>query len=204
MSRLVGSRSDKRAALLAVAEQVFGEVGLARARLEDIASQAGMRRPSLLHHFSSKSSLYAEVIENAFVDFGVAVTVGVADSAGAPYREVLDGVSGALMNFVAARPAVLALMMRELIDPSETGTALLLGGLAPLLDRLVRLVRDSGGDRVPDDFPVRDAVVALVLRELVHAAANRDVRKALWPDSMTSTTSFTRTLLFDSIAGRTS
>ena len=57
---------DTPTRILDAAEHAFAIAGLAGARLADIAGAAGIRRPSLLYHFSSKERLYGAVVERAF------------------------------------------------------------------------------------------------------------------------------------------
>ena len=42
-----------RQAILAAAERIFADVGYAAARLEDVALEVGIRRPSIVYYFPS-------------------------------------------------------------------------------------------------------------------------------------------------------
>ena len=55
--------------LLSSAEKHFGQAGFDAARLQDIAKDAGITRPSLLYHFETKEKLYDAVVARAFDQF---------------------------------------------------------------------------------------------------------------------------------------
>src|SRR3954451_6586237 len=48
------------------------------ARLQDIASRAGLSHPTLLYHFGSKERLYAAVIEDAMRDWAAMTDAAVS------------------------------------------------------------------------------------------------------------------------------
>lgn len=56
-------RAQRRAQLLELATRVFGEKGYQRTSMDDIAHTAGVTKPVLYQHFTSKETLYAEVLD---------------------------------------------------------------------------------------------------------------------------------------------
>lgn len=60
---------EKRAAILAAAERIFAEAGLAGARTDAIVQAAGVNKALLYYYFKSKAKLYEAVIENHFSEF---------------------------------------------------------------------------------------------------------------------------------------
>ncbi len=56
-------RTERRAQLLELATRVFTERGYQATSMDDIARAAGVTKPVLYQHFSSKEDLYGEVIE---------------------------------------------------------------------------------------------------------------------------------------------
>lgn len=58
-------RSNRAESILDVAEDVFARYGYLAARVNDIASEANIRRPSLFHHFPNKQALFVAVMNRA-------------------------------------------------------------------------------------------------------------------------------------------
>lgn len=95
-------RSDKtRAAILAAAERIFAESGLAGARTDAIAAAAGVNKAMLFYYFRSKEGLYEAVIEDHFREFNrqALEVLGAPGSA----REVLLRYVSLHFDFISAR-----------------------------------------------------------------------------------------------------
>ncbi len=106
---------NRRAALLAAARRLFAERGFHGASVGDIADAAGLRKPSLFHHFATKEALYREVIAELYAELSAAVAGPVA--ARRSYAARLDAVSEALVECFAAKPEAARLLLREALDP---------------------------------------------------------------------------------------
>ncbi len=57
--------NNTRARILDAALKIFARNGYAGTRLDDIAEEVGIRRPSLFHHFKDKATLYKAVWNKA-------------------------------------------------------------------------------------------------------------------------------------------
>jgi TetR/AcrR family transcriptional regulator len=97
--RAAGART--RAAILAAAERVFARSGLAGARTDLIAAEAGVNKALLYYYFQSKERLYQAVLEDHFEQFN-RQALEVLGGAG-PAREVLLRYVALHFDFISAR-----------------------------------------------------------------------------------------------------
>lgn len=160
------------------AERAFSRRGFDGARLEDIAKDAGISRPSLLYHYKTKQALYAAVVRGVFADLGEVLEASFVGAASFPER--LDRVLTAFLDFVGNRVEAPRLILREILDDRGEGRALLLEAGVPILEMVERFVRDEGREHVPRDLPVRAALLQLVSSTFVKTASG-PLEAALWP-----------------------
>lgn len=194
MGRPAGSTLDVATPerVLDAAAIEFAAAGLARARLEDIARAAGIRRSSLLYHFGSKDGLYAEVVRRTFQALGEVLAPIMAESA--PFAARLEALARAFSTFLDQHPHHARIVVRELCEDGGPGQAVLLAQVAPLLDAVVGfLEREGAGQLRP--VPPRAAVMQVVADVLLQSAAG-PVREPLWgPPSPPRTWTLARALL---------
>lgn len=105
-----------RAQIVAAAERHFAERGFEATRLEDVAEEVGIRRAAIFYHFGDKQELYGAVLERVFRDLGQGLPSGGSAT------ERLEASLAGWCDFVARRPSVARLILREAADarPGET------------------------------------------------------------------------------------
>jgi TetR/AcrR family transcriptional regulator len=100
--------------LLRTAVEAFSESGYGATSLEVIASRAGLRKSSLLHHFASKEELYRAALAGSLGAFGGMVSA--ARLGEGAFSERLDRLSETMVRYLAARPEAARLLLREVMD----------------------------------------------------------------------------------------
>jgi TetR/AcrR family transcriptional regulator len=152
-----GGRS--RAAILRAAEHIFAEQGLAGARTDAIAREAGVNKALLYYYFQSKDALYLAVLEHHMKEFN-RLGLEVLGRGGSARARLLEYVS-MHYDFTSGRPFFPRLFPRLLIS----GTAAL-EGLArkytlPVMRELVRVI--ERGVRSGELRPVDSGQTAISL-----------------------------------------
>jgi TetR/AcrR family transcriptional regulator len=105
------SDTPTRELILREARLCFANQGYEGTSLNDIAAGVGIRRPSLMHYFPSKESIYRQILEDALADWGLRINE--------VRREALDGwalvdsVLEASFDFFRSNPEIVSIVRRE-------------------------------------------------------------------------------------------
>ncbi|MEM9459243.1 MAG: TetR/AcrR family transcriptional regulator [Myxococcota bacterium] len=163
--------------VLEAAERSFAAVGYGAAKLADIATRAGIRRPSLLYHFGTKEALYAQTVERCFGRLRRALAESM-DAQG-DFVTRLERTAIRYVEFLDAEPQLARIVLRELLDGQGPGRTILLRQVVPLLDVIERFIRQQGHAVVRPEVPVRAVVLQIGSNALMRAAAG-EMREPLW------------------------
>ncbi|HWP65986.1 MAG TPA: TetR/AcrR family transcriptional regulator [Candidatus Limnocylindria bacterium] len=96
-----------RAEIVAAAEILFATRGYEATRVEDIATQVGIRRAAIFYHFGDKQELYTAVLDEIFGDWTAALPTG-----GSAVERLEASLLG-WIDYIARRPTVARLILRE-------------------------------------------------------------------------------------------
>ncbi len=131
LTRRMGSRGqpvESRAAILHAAAKEFAEHGIAGARTDAIAREAGVNKALLYYYFQDKETLYGAVLDDAFS--GLKNTVFHALDGNLPPREKMLAYAGAYFDFIASNQIYPRLMQREMMRARE--------GQSPHIDKVIK------------------------------------------------------------------
>jgi AcrR family transcriptional regulator len=115
------SASDRRAAILDDALEIFSEHGFNEASLDDVAARGGISKALIYEHFTSKRELQIALLDS-FVHELIERVVGAIASADENEARLRGGIE-AFLEFAEERPAALRLLTRNISDP-DAGEAL--------------------------------------------------------------------------------
>jgi AcrR family transcriptional regulator len=118
-----------------VALRQFAERGYEATTMDDIAEAAGVTKPLLYQHFSSKRALYLELVDSVARELLRAISAVVAEAEG-PRRQVEEGFAAYFATVVANETAFRLLYGRTHADDDEE-----LGGA-------LRLVQDAMAEAI--------------------------------------------------------
>lgn len=162
-------RGHARAALLAAAERVFAEGGLAGARTEQIAAAAGVNKALLHYYFESKENLHQAVLENLLEQFSASVREPLADRRHP--RAALFTYVERHFAFLRAHPNYPALLQRHLMTGGPGLRSVVARYLRPLYRRLGELLRAGIRRREFRTVDIDNTVVSLIALTVFYFAA---------------------------------
>lgn len=160
---------NARAALLASAERIFAERGLAGARTEEIAAAAGVNKALLHYYFETKAKLHQAVLENLLEQFAASVREPLANR-GDP-RVALLGYVERHFAFLHAHPNYPRLFQRQLMSGGPYLRVLVGRYLRPLYQTLGRTLRVGIRRRQFRPVDVNNTVVSLIALTVFYFAA---------------------------------
>jgi TetR/AcrR family transcriptional regulator len=112
--------AETRAAILEAALREFAEEGIAGARMEEIASVAGVNKALLHYYFHDKERLYSAALDHVFATLSQRM-LEVLDRDLAPQEKIM-AYAGAHFDFIAASPIYPRLVQREMMSAGRHGS----------------------------------------------------------------------------------
>jgi len=98
--------------ILGVAAERFGTRGVEAVSLDEIATEVGVRKQTVLYWFASKEELVDAVLDGTATEIGVVIDAALRAASDEPLARV-DAVVSAVFRLAVRRPALLGLV-REL------------------------------------------------------------------------------------------
>jgi AcrR family transcriptional regulator len=142
----------KREEILTRALEVFAEKGYRKASLREIAESVGLSQAGLLHHFSSKEELFAEVLRKR--DETSAGAGGLENA----WHDAFDGLTGVVRQNarVPGLVQLFATISAEAADPDHPGHAYFVERYDLIIGGLERYIREEqAAGRVDDRLDAR-------------------------------------------------
>lgn len=171
-----------RARLLAAAAGEFAARGFDGAKVDRIASRAGLNKAMLYYHFTNKAALYRAILQDLFQTLAAALAADEA-AGGAPevrLRRFVRTVAAA----TADRPHFPAIWLREMAEGGRHLDRAIARDMAAVVAGLTAIVRDGQHQGVfgpAHPFVVQMGIVAPLLLFSASAPLRERVQPALPP-----------------------
>lgn len=139
------ARREKREAILEAAIEVFARCGYHRARVSDIAREAGIAYGLVYHYFKNKEEILSTIFEERWSTFLEALEA--VERRDVPAREKLVSVAALILNAYRLRPAWVKVLVLEIQRSSrfaEPGQLRAVGALFQGVARILRAGQQSG------------------------------------------------------------
>src|SRR5216684_1068477 len=127
--------------IVATAESIFAEQGLAGARMDEIARAANVNKALLYYYFRSKEELHRFVLETLLSQLSARVGEAVTDTPSASKR--LTAMVDNFFDFVLTHPNYPRLIQREIMGRGPNMAWIVTEYYRPLHRWLVRLIEDG-------------------------------------------------------------
>ncbi len=114
---------ERRRQLFAVALDLFAVRGYRATTMDDVAEAAGVTKPLVYQHFSSKRALYLELVDSVAQEMLAAIAHAAANAEG-PRQQVEQGFAAYFHQVVTHEAAFRLLYGRDHADDEELGDAL--------------------------------------------------------------------------------
>jgi TetR/AcrR family transcriptional regulator len=140
---------ETRQAILRAAEQQFAERGYAGARMDDVATEVGIKRASMVYYFRDKRSLYLALLDDLFG--GLLPKYQAALVEGANARDRILACLDIWVNAVVERPGLMRIMMWESARVRRASAEPLAEEIAPILSTVAEgiVVGQADGTFLP-------------------------------------------------------
>ena len=160
---------ERKAQLLDVARKVFGAKGFHGVSMEDVAREAGVTKPILYDHFSSKEALYLALLDADSLELEDRIRRALVAPTG--NRERIRASFEAYFEFVDEHAEGFQLLMQETVGANESFRR----GVGAVRDRIQQevsdlIVRESQGHLDREDADT----VALGLVGMAETVARHD------------------------------
>lgn len=153
-------RTESRASILEAAGRVFAREGLAGARTDAIAAEAGVNKALLYYYFRNKEDIYWAVLDEQVTGFHTKA-LELLSGDGSPAETLLQYV-GNHFDFICAHPHYPRLFQRMIMAGGKRCERLVAERLVPVAQQLDALLRRGIRNGELRAFDVGHTAISLV------------------------------------------
>ncbi len=157
-------RDESRAKILAAAEHAFARDGLAGARTDEIAAEAGVNKALLYYYFHSKEAIYEAVLETQLREFNERA-LAILNAPGSPRARLLQYVE-LQFDFISRKHRHAGLFQQLMMKGGKPAEKLFRKYIAPRSEAMQKLLERGMRDgefRKASPFHTAISLVALVV-----------------------------------------